>query len=109
MALTEKIRNALQGKGFDALYSDNEDVWKELANGARSLIKPHVAGGEPTVDDIKAVLLPIVEVHDLYTGFLEAHPRLTQKYWSSYFTDYLLHMVYQPTLTVEEEENDGDD
>jgi hypothetical protein len=110
MALTEKIRNALQGKGFDTLYSDHEDDWTELANGARELIKPHIRGGEPTVDDIKAVLQPIVEVHDHYTSFLDDHPKLTQKYWLSYFTDYLLHQVYQPRLNVnDDEENDEDD
>ena len=104
-----KIRN-LQGKGFDTLYSKHEDVWRELANAARDLIKPHVAGNEPTVDDIKAVLQPIVEVHDLYTRFLDDHPKLIQKYWLSYFTDYLLHRVYQPTLNVpNREENDDDD
>src|SRR6266446_7316085 len=100
MALTEKTRLALEAKGFDALYNGHQADWTQLANGARNLIMPHIENGQPTVDDIKAVLQPLVELHDHYRTFLEDHPRLTQLYWSSYFTDYVLHRVYQPTLHI---------
>jgi hypothetical protein len=108
MALTEKIRLAIESKGFHTLFTDHQEDWTQLANDARNLIKPLIQNEEPTVDDIKEVLHPLIELKDTYRAFLDAHPKLTQKYWSSYFTDYVLHCVYQPTLTIAEGE-DGND
>src|SRR5579871_4804022 len=62
MALNEKRRLALESKGFAALYDDHEDDWINLANDARSLIRPQIASGNPTVDDIKLILKPLVEL-----------------------------------------------
>ncbi len=104
MALTEKIRLALESKGFDGLYNDHEPEWTALANEARNLLKPLVQTGKPTVDDVKGVLQPLIELKDHYRAFLENNPRLTQQYWSSYFTDYVLHNVYQPTLNIDLQE-----
>jgi hypothetical protein len=112
MALTEQVRLALEDKGFHTLYNDHEDDWKELANKARDLLVPRVESGQPTVDDIKRVLQPLVELELPFRSFMEDRPKLTQKYWPSYFTDYLLHRVYQPTLKVEkkkERRKDDDD
>lgn len=103
MALKEKTRLAIVGKGLDKLYEQHEEDWKNLANDARNLIKPRIANGNPTVDDIKEILQPLVELHEHYLKFMDEHPRLTQQYWASYFTDYLLHRVYAPTLHVEEQ------
>lgn len=103
MGLSEKARLALESKGFNALYNDHEDDWIDLANDARELIKPRIANGSPTVDDIKLILQPLVELHQHYRTFMEQHPKLTQQYWSDYFTDYVLHKVYRPTLHVEDD------
>lgn len=100
MALTEKIRLKLTGKGFDGLYEKHKADWQKLANDARELIAQRVQGGQPTVDDIKQILQPLVELHEHFRGFMGSHPKLTQEYWGSYFTDYLLHRVYEPTLKV---------
>jgi len=103
MALTEKVRLALEAQGFDDLYNDHEQVWRDLARDARNLIKPHVRNAEPTVDDIKEVLHPLVELNRHYRGFVDGEKGRHQQYWSERFTDYLLHRVYEPTLNVEEE------
>jgi hypothetical protein len=100
MALKEKVRLQLEKKGFFELYDKHSADWVKLANDARTLIRPLVASGDPTVDDIKSVLLPLVELHKHFRGFMESHPKLIQQYWASYFTDYLLHKVYKPTLHV---------
>lgn len=100
MALTEKVRLKLVAKGFDHLYGDHENDWQVLANDARELIARQVQGGEPGVDDIKQILQPLVELHQHFRTFMADHPKLTQEYWGSRFTDYLLHRVYQPTLHV---------
>jgi hypothetical protein len=100
MALKEKIRIKLEKKGFFALYDEHVKDWQNLANDARTLIKPQIKSGEPTVDDIKSILLPLVELHKHFLAFMDDHPKLIQEYWGSYFTDYLLHRVYSPTLNV---------
>jgi len=106
MALTEKVRIIVEGKGFQALYEDNEEIWNSLANDARDLISPQIQNGNPTVDDIKLIALPLIELHGLYRTFMQEHPKLKEKYWIVYFTDYLLHRVYKPTLNIPEEENE---
>lgn len=106
MALTEKIRLALEAQGFNRLYDNNEQVWRDLARDARNLIKPHVRNEEPTVDDIKAVLHPLVVLNRHYRRFIDGEKGRQQLYWSERFTDYLLHRVYQPTLNLEDEEDD---
>lgn len=100
MAITEKARLRLESKGFGNLYADNATVWLNLCNDARDLMKPRIANGEPTVDDIKQILQPLIELHVLYRTFMEDHPKLTQRYWPSDFADLVLHRVYKPTLTV---------
>jgi hypothetical protein len=100
MALTEKARLRLEGKGFGKLYDDNAATWTALSNDARDLIKPRIANGQPTVDDIKQILQPLVELHVLYRQFMEHNPKLTQRYWPSDFTDLVLHRVYKPKLTI---------
>ncbi|MEK6301285.1 MAG: hypothetical protein AABO41_11225 [Acidobacteriota bacterium] len=109
MALTEKIRLALEGKGFAKLFERHSEVWKELADGARDFIKPQVANGQPTVDDIKQVLKPVIELEKHFRKFLEDNPKLTQEYWSDRFTDYVLHRVYEPTLNVDAEGEESDE
>ena len=103
MALTEKARLRLEGKGFGKLYEDNAAAWAKLSNDARALMKPRIADGEPTVDDIKQLLQPLIELHVLYRGFMEKNARLTQRYWPSDFTDLVLHRVYKPKLSVAEQ------
>jgi hypothetical protein len=100
MALKEKIRIKLEKKGFFDLYDKHVKDWQGLANDARNLIKPQIHSGEPTVDDIKSILLPLVELHKHFLAFMDDNPKLTQEYWGSYFTDYLLHRVYDPTLNI---------
>ena len=99
MALTEKVRFMLEDREFDTLYKRHAKDWKKLANSARDLMKPHIQSGEPTVDDIKQVLQPLIELEQNFRDFMnKKSPKLTQQYWPSYFTDYVLHQVYQPKL-----------
>ncbi len=100
MALTEVVRLRLEGKEFDRLYADHENDWTALAERARVLIAAQVGRGHnPTVDDIKKVLLPLIEINPHLREFLTNRRKpLTQQYWIRDFTDYVLHRVYQPQL-----------
>jgi hypothetical protein len=100
MALTEKVRLALEAQSFNLLYDEHEQIWKDFADDARNLIKPHVRNQEPTVDDIKKVLLPLIEVNTHYRKFIAGNSRRSQLHWADRFTDYVLDRVYQPTLKV---------
>lgn len=103
MALTEKVRLLVEAKGFQELYEDNEAEWSSLANDARNLIRQQIQNGNPTVDDIKLIALPLIELHYLYRNFMGQHPKLKEKYWITHFTDYALHRVYNPTLNIPQE------
>lgn len=100
MALTEKVRLKLIGKGFDELYNHHEDDWHTVANEARELIAKRVEGGQPTVDDIKQILQPLVELHAHFRAFRAANPKLTQEYWGSHFTDYFVAPRVPTNATV---------
>lgn len=109
MALTERIRLELEAQQFNRLYDDHEQVWRDLAKDARNLIKPHVRNEEPTVDDIKEVLHPLIVLNRHYRRFIDGNKGRQQLYWSDRFTDYVLHRVYEPTLNVEEEDEDEEE
>lgn len=100
MALTEKVRRLMEQKGFHDLFDEHEDVWRELCRESRELIAPHIENGNPTVDDIKLILMPLIDFHATFRGFMQNHPRLKEKYWLLHFTDYTLHRVYAPTLNI---------
>lgn len=97
MALTEKVRLRLSGKAFDKLFESHKAAWTKLAERARALIAAEVASGQPTVDDIKKTLLPLIEINPHLRHFLE-EKNLTQNYWTNDFTDLVLDKVYQPKL-----------
>ena len=100
MALTQVVRLRLEAAGFNRLFDDNRQEWENLAEQAKVLIGGQVEGHDPTVDDIKKVLLPLIELNPHLRTFLETGGRkpLTQLYWVKDFTDYVLERVYQPTL-----------
>jgi len=103
MGLTQKVRLLLESKGFDQLFNDHRDVWVHLAEDAKTLMGQQIPDRQPTVDDIKLLLLPILELNDHFRKFMAEHPRLTQQFWSEYFTDYVLDRVYEPELKAPQE------
>jgi hypothetical protein len=103
MGLTQKVRLLLESKGFKPLFDDHKDDWVNLAEDAKTLMGQQIPNREPTVDDIKLLLLPLLELNDHFRTFMAEHPRLTQQFWSEHFTDYVLDRVYEPELKDPEE------
>jgi hypothetical protein len=99
MALTEVARLRLEGQEFGALFEGHQHTWTAMAEEARGVMAGQLGGRSPTVDDIAKILQPMLEISDVLRTFL-AENKLTQKYWYRDFTDYILHNVYQPTLTI---------
>jgi hypothetical protein len=97
MGLTEVARLKLEDKGFNTLFDQHQAYWGAMAEQARAVMTERIPHGEPTVDDIKKILLPLVEIDPR----LRAHitkTKTVQKYWIGDFTDYILHRVYNPQL-----------
>jgi hypothetical protein len=58
---------------------------------------PRVASKEPTADDIKKALLPLMELNPHLKDHL-ASKKLPQQYWTGHFTDFVIEKVYTPKL-----------
>ncbi len=95
MALTTAVRLRLEGKAFDTLFDHHRVRWEGMVKTARAVMAEQVPGGQPTIDDVRKVLLPMVELDHSLSDHL-AGRRLTQKYWISDFTDYILERVLEP-------------
>src|SRR2546430_10609353 len=95
MALTTLVRMQLEEKGFDQLFENHQADWAAMAHRARALLTEH--GGQPTLDDIKQILEPMVQVAQVLRNH-KVNNRALGKHWDGDFTDYILHRVYAPTL-----------
>ena len=98
MALTEIARLQLEDKNFNQLFNSHQADWTALAQQARAVMVTRVANREPTVDDIKKILEPMVEVDPRLRAHMLSN-KAHQKHWIGDFTDYILQRVYNPTLT----------
>ncbi len=97
MALTELARLRLEDKNFNHLFEAHRADWTAMAEEARALMANRVAHGQPTIDDIKKILQPMVEIDPRLRDHMVTNKAL-QKYRVSDFTDYILHRVYSPQL-----------
>ena len=84
MALTQVVRLRLEAAGFNTLYDDHRQEWENLAEQAKLLIGGQVQGHDPTVDDIKKVLFPLIELNPHLRAFLQGggHERQTMVQYS---------------------------
>src|SRR5205809_2249293 len=99
MALTEVARLRLEDKEFDQLFATNQAAWATMAHAARATMAGRVANGQPTIDDVKKILYPMVEVDAGLRAHMVTH-KANGKRWIDDFTDYILHRVYAPTLLL---------
>jgi hypothetical protein len=90
----EKV-HALNAKEFNKLYSDYEDLWRELAGSAAAHANSFLEMNGEVVrpGDVAAVLQLSVKVNPTFEKHLQDR-RLTQKYWASYFSDYIVEQIY---------------
>ena len=94
MALTTVIRLRLEGKGFDTLFEQHQPRWTQMVQQAHALIALHVPGGQPTTDDVRKILLPMMELDGILRTYRMHQPKpLIQNFWVADFTDYILHRV----------------
>jgi hypothetical protein len=96
MALTALKHTNLLDKGFDELYSDHDDLWLAKAQDAYDYAGLLVAPtGEPVrPDDVLVILDPAVELSPEFRTHMD-EKRLTQKYWKTYFSEFILDLVWE--------------
>ena len=96
MSLTLEKLHRLRDKGFVDLYQEHEDKWQEMVENAKQYAITFIGENERIrPGDIAEVIQNAVKV-DL--GF-ENHVKgrgLQQKYWVSFFADYILDRTYPP-------------
>jgi hypothetical protein len=95
MALTAAKVKDLEDKGFPQLFDDHRDLWEAKAREAyayaEGLVDPT---GEPVrPDDVLELLVPALVLAKEFRDFLE-EGRLTQKYWRTYFGEFILDQFW---------------
>ena len=95
MALTAQKVQALTDKGFPKLFTDHKNLWKAKAQEAYDYTAKFVRlTGQPVrPDDVLPILEPALELSQEFSDFREAN-RLTQKYWRTYFGDFVLDSLW---------------
>jgi hypothetical protein len=95
VALTAAKAKDLEDKGFLALFAKHKALWEEKAKEAYDYATTLVAGtGEPVrPDDVLELLVPALVLVKEFREFLE-DGRLTQKYWRTYFGEYILDQLW---------------
>ena len=90
---TEKLHK-LRGKSFDTLYTSAVPKDKDMANKALEYAKTCVPAGEKVrTGDVVAVIQNAVRIDPAFEAHLK-NKKLTQKFWQSWFAEYIVEQVY---------------
>jgi hypothetical protein len=108
MALTALKVKVLTEKQFDRLFQQHRALWQAKADEAYSYTEKFVTPtGQPVrPDDVLPLLVPALELAPEFYRHLETK-HLPQKYWTTYFGEFILDRLWDD-LTNEEME-DADD
>jgi hypothetical protein len=95
---TEKVHR-LKAKSFDTLQADHSDKWKEMVDKAREYAQTCVGADEKVrIGDVVTIVQNAIRIDPTF----EKHTKekgLPQKYWVTWFAEYIVDAVYpQPIL-----------
>lgn len=94
MALTQKELQAVIDQGLDKLFEKHQAGWTKAAQSAYEYFAQNLPKDQrPRIDDVAGILTPILEVDVALKRYLQER-KLTQKYWVTYFCDYILEKVW---------------
>jgi hypothetical protein len=96
MSLTLEKLHRLQDKGFDKLYETHEAKWREMVENAAKYAKTFIRErAKVRPGDVADILHNAIKVDpDFETHLIDK--KLQQKYWVSFFADYILDQLYPP-------------
>jgi len=103
---TEKIHR-LRAKSFEELYAEHKAKWDELVTSTASYASASMKGpgDKPRREDIAAILHNTIKVDPDFELHMEKR-KLQQKYWSSWFSEYIVEQVFpSPEIQVENTEH----
>jgi hypothetical protein len=97
----------LEDNDFDELFEEHRDLWeakaREAYDYAEKLVTPT---GEPVrPDDVLELLVPGLVLVDELRDFLDEN-RLKQKYWKSYFGEFILDRFWTDLTGDEDDEEE---
>jgi hypothetical protein len=95
MGLTATKHKALDDAELVALYNDNQQLWRELAEKAYLYMRDPLtdAGEEVRPDDVNQALVAALEL----SGELREHlqrKKLRQKYWNTWFAELIIDQLW---------------
>lgn len=94
MALTLDTLQRLEAAGLINFYNLHDAAWLAAAGRAKRFLQATFpAGSQIRPDDLRKILLAIVEVDEYLQGYLDAE-KLKQKYWYSHFTDLIVDRTW---------------
>jgi hypothetical protein len=100
MSLTLERLHRLRGKGFDGLYSDHDTKWMEMVASAKDYAKTFIGQNEKIrPGDVSEILQNAIKVDPDFEAFVKAKG-LQQKYWVSWFSDYILDQIF-PSAAID--------
>ena len=106
MSLDTEQMHRLVAKGFDALFADNEKKYREMVEKARQYAATCVPEGEKLrLPDIAFAARGAIRIDPMFEAHLIKR-KLTQKFWVSWYADYIVEQVYpQPDPAKPQGEN----
>jgi hypothetical protein len=95
---TEKLHK-LKGKGFFEVYQAYPEKWKEMVDTAKDYAGTCVSEGEKVrIGDIVEIVKNAIKIDPEFEKHL-AKKGLMQRYWLTWFAEYIIEQVYpQPEL-----------
>lgn len=107
MGLTARKALRLDDTGLVALFTQQEEMWTQMAQDAYDYTAEFVKGaGEPVRrDDLIPVLVPVLEVTEALRSYL-AEEKLRQNYWFTWFGELIIDRVWEELDKDDDEEDD---
>jgi hypothetical protein len=103
VALTAAKVKDLEDRGFPDLFDEHRALWEAKARDAYAYAQGFVAPtGEPVrPDDVLELLVAALVLAEEFRDFLDEN-RLTQKYWRTYFAEFVLDHLWDD-LTADDD------
>lgn len=96
MSLRLETIHRLRGKGFDTLYTKHSAKWNEMVAQAKAYASTYISDQETIrPGDLADILTNAMEPDPDFEGHVKGRG-LTQKYWVTWFCEYVVEQVYPP-------------
>ena len=104
MALTLEAEQRMTDVGVVGFYRADEPNWLNTVRATKNFVRGNFPPGALIRrDDVAKALIPILEVHEAFRDFRNAH-KLRGKFWIKDFADLLIDRTWE---NLDEENEDG--